>query len=84
VVAHGYTLGAVTAQPMRSMSQGNGSIQVLMHGPRATRQAGSPAHRFDLQAEILKTDRVVPVHRAFEPQREDQISCANDTLSRSA
>src|SRR5712671_5872781 len=46
---------------------------MLMHSHRAASQAGSPTYRFNLQAEVLKADRVVPVHRALELQREDQI-----------
>jgi len=46
---------------------------MLMHSHRAARQAGSPTHGFDLQAEVLKADRVVPVHCALELQREDEI-----------
>ena len=58
---------------MRSVRQADRSIQMLMQGYRAARQAGSPTHRFDLQAEVLKADRVVPVHRALELQRDDEI-----------
>jgi hypothetical protein len=58
---------------MRSVRQADRSIQMLMHRHRAARQTGSPAHRFDLQAEVLKADRVVPVHCALELQREDEI-----------
>src|SRR5260370_42258926 len=67
------TLGAVSAQTVRSVRQTKSSIQMLVDGHGAARQAGSPAHRFDLQAEILNADRVVPVHRALELQREDEI-----------
>src|SRR6266566_834457 len=73
ICSPGLTLCAVSAQPMRSVRQADRSIQMLMHGYRAARQAGSPTHRFDLQAEVLKADRVVPVHRALELQREDEI-----------
>ena len=58
------------------MGEAEASIQVLMHGHAAARQAGSPAHRLDLQAEILNADGVVPIHRALELQREDQIQIA--------
>src|SRR5439155_17304070 len=73
ICSPGLTLCAVSAQPMRSVRQADRSIQMLMQGYRAVRQAGSPTHRFDLQAEVLKADRVVPVHRALELQREDEI-----------
>src|SRR5216684_858364 len=46
---------------------------MLMHSHRAASQAGSPTYRFNLQTEVLKADRVVPVHRALELQREDEI-----------
>ena len=58
---------------MRSVRQADRSIQMLMQSHRAASQAGSPTHRFDLQAEVLKADRVVPIHRALELQREDEI-----------
>src|SRR5437016_6595917 len=44
-----------------------------MDGHGTARQAGSPAHRFNLQTEILNADRVVAIHRALELQREDEI-----------
>src|ERR1035437_10680473 len=68
----GRTQSAVSAQSVRSMGEAEASVQVLMHGHAAARQAGSPAHRLDLQAEILNADGVVPIHRALELQREDQ------------
>jgi hypothetical protein len=46
---------------------------MLMHSHRAASQAGSPTYRLDLQTEVLKADRVVPVYRALELQREDEI-----------
>src|SRR5882724_8278269 len=46
---------------------------MLVHHHRAACQTRSPAHRFDLQAEILEADRVVPVHRTLELQGEDEI-----------
>src|SRR2546429_1584446 len=73
VVCQGRTLGAVSAQPVRSMGEAVASVQVLMDGHGAARQAGSPAHRFNLQTEILNADRVVAIHRALELQREDEI-----------
>ena len=36
-------------------------------------RTGAPAHRFDLQAEILNADRVVAIYRALELQGEDEI-----------
>src|SRR5437016_7089609 len=55
------------------MGEAVASVQVLMDGHGAARQAGSPAHRFNLQTEILNADRVVAIHRALELQREDEI-----------
>src|SRR3981081_1409950 len=46
---------------------------MLMHRYRATSQAGSAQYRSDLPPEVLKSERVVPVHRALELQREDEI-----------
>jgi hypothetical protein len=52
---------------------------MLVHHHRAACQTRSPAHRFDLQAEVLKVDRVVPVHRTLELQGEDEIQIAAAT-----
>src|SRR6266853_5180738 len=46
---------------------------MLMHPHRATRKSRSPAHRFDLQAEMLKAHRVVPIHRPLKLQAENQV-----------
>src|SRR3989442_12661446 len=62
----GHTLRAVVSQPVRSVSHAESPVQMLVHHYRAACQTRSPAHRFDLQAEVLKVDRVVPVHRALE------------------
>ena len=76
VVCQGRTLGAVSAQPVRSMGEAERSIQMLVESRGAARQVGAPAHRFDLQTEILNTNRVVAIHRPFELQRQDQIQIA--------
>ena len=55
------------------MSKGEGSVQMLVHGDRTAGQGGAPAHRFNLQAQVLNAYRVVSVNRTFELQREDQI-----------
>jgi|GEM_PF-5570231 len=47
-----------------------------MHGYGASGQGAAPAHRPDLQGQILKADRVVAVQRALELQREDQVQIA--------
>src|SRR5947199_4729458 len=58
---------------MRSVSEAQGSIQMLVHHRLEARQGRSPAYPLNLQAEILKTHRVVAIHRALELQREDQV-----------
>src|SRR5579864_4665 len=64
--------GAVIAtQAMRSVGEAQSSIQVLVHHHLATCQRRPPAYALDLQTQILKTHRVVAVHRAFELQREN-------------
>ena len=80
VVCQGRALGAVSAQPVRSVGEAESSVQLLMHSDAAPRQAAAPSHRFDLQTEILEADRVVPMHRAFELQRQDQIQIPAATL----
>ena len=42
-----------------------------MDGGGTAGQRSAPAHRCDLQSQVLKTDRVVPVHRALELQGKD-------------
>ena len=64
---------AVSAQALRSVGDRKGSIQMLMHPYRAARQGRSPAHRFDLQAEMLKAHRVVAIHRPLKLQAENQV-----------
>jgi hypothetical protein len=57
---------------------------MLMHGHGATHQTGSPAHRFDLQAQIPHAGRVVPAHCALELQRENQIQISAVTRHKRA
>src|ERR1700745_2913904 len=58
---------------MGTVGKGEGSVQVLMHGDRTAGQRGAPAHRFNLQAQVLNAYRVVSVDGTFELQREDQV-----------
>ena len=67
------------AQPVWPMGQADGPIQVLMHGDGAALERAAPAHRFDLQVEVLKADRVIAIHRTLELQGEDQIQIAAAT-----
>ena len=69
----GHTLRAVVSQPVRSVSQAESPVQMLVHHHQATCQTRSPAHRFDLQAEVLKVDRVVPAHRTLELEGKDEL-----------
>ena len=55
---------------MRSVGDGKSSIEMLMHSHGAARQGRSPAHRFDLQVEVLKAHRVVPIHRPLKLQQK--------------
>jgi hypothetical protein len=61
VVAPWLALCVVSAQPVRSVGKTDGSVQMLMHGYAATHQRAAPAHRFDLQAQMLETDGVVAI-----------------------
>jgi hypothetical protein len=47
-----------------------------MHHHIAAGEGATPTDRFDLQHEVLKTDRVVAVDRTFELQREGQVQIA--------
>ena len=40
-----------------------------MHDHRASRQRAPPAHRFDLQGQVLKADRVVPAPKKAAGRR---------------
>ena len=64
---------AISAQSLRSVGDRESSIEMLMHPDRATRQGRSPAHRFDLQAEVLKAHGVVPIHRTLKLQTENEV-----------
>ena len=55
------------------MSQGKGSVQVLVHRDVTTGQRCPPLYPLDLQAQVLKTDGVVAVHSALVLQREHQV-----------
>src|ERR1700722_5657372 len=58
---------------MRSVSETQASVPVLVHYHLAACQRRSPAHPLDLQTEILKAHRVVAVYAAFELQRENPL-----------
>src|SRR5450759_5512773 len=65
--------GAITAQPMRPVREADGSIQVLVNHDVAAGQRSSPVHPLDLQTQLLKADRVVPVHGALKLEGKDQV-----------
>src|SRR5262245_43525564 len=60
-------------QSLGTVSDGEGSIQVLVHQDRTAGQRGPPADLFHLQAQVLNTHRVVSVDRTLVLQREDQV-----------
>src|SRR5215469_12742759 len=60
-------------QSLGTVSDGEGSIQVLVRQDRTTGQSGPPAYPFNLQAQVLNTHRVVPVNRTLVLQRKDQV-----------
>src|SRR5215469_3060867 len=60
-------------QSLGTVSDGEGSIQVLVHQDRTAGQRGPPADPFNLQAQVLNTHRVVAVDRTLVLQREDQV-----------
>ena len=63
----------VATERMRSIAETQSSIQVLVHRDGAAGQRAPPAHRFNLQDQVLKAHRIVPVHRALELQRKDAL-----------
>src|SRR5664279_4638103 len=69
----GHTLGGETSQPMRPVGEADGSIQMLVNHDDAAGQRSSPVHPLDLQTQLLKADRVVPVHGALKLQGKDQV-----------
>jgi hypothetical protein len=58
---------------MRPVGEADAAVQVLMNRDVATGQCPSPGHSFNLQLQVLKADGVVPVHRPFKLQGEDQV-----------
>jgi short subunit dehydrogenase len=68
-----HSFRAVMPQALRAVSNGEGSVQMLMHLHTAASQGGAPTHRFNLQAQVLNAYRVVAVDGTLELQREDQI-----------
>ena len=63
----------VATQAVRPIAEAQSPVQVLARNHGAARQRCSPAHGFDLQSQVLKADRVVPVHRALELQRKNAL-----------
>ena len=63
----------VAPDTVRPVVETQGSIPMLMHGHRAACQSGTPAHRFDLQMQILKAHGIVAIHRALPLQAEDIV-----------
>ena len=61
----------VATQTVRSIAEAQASVEVLVRDHRAARQRSPPAHGLDLQNQVLKADRVIPVHRTLELQRKD-------------
>ena len=78
-----HPFGRVASQQVRPVGEAESSIQVLMHRDLAARQRGSPAHGCDLQAQILKADRVVTIHGPLELEREHPIEIASTTGQKS-
>ena len=68
-----HSFGTVMPETLRTVSNRVRSVQVLVDGDRTAGQGGAPAHRFNLQPQVLNAHRVVSVHGTFELQREDQI-----------
>src|ERR1043166_836741 len=60
-------------QALRSVGDRKSSVEMLVYPHRATGQGRSPAHRFDLQAEMLKAHSVVPIHGPLKLQAENQV-----------
>jgi len=58
---------------MRPVGEADGPIQVLVNPDVAAGQRSSPVHRLDLQTQLLKADRVVPVHGALKLEGKDQV-----------
>jgi hypothetical protein len=74
----------IAAQAVRSVTQTEGPVQVLVRDHAAASQGAAPAHRLNLQLVILKTDGVIAVHRALELQREDTLQIAGGTGDKGA
>jgi len=68
-----HSFRTVAPEMLGAVSNSESSVQVLVHGERASGQGGAPAHRFNLQAQILNAHGVISIHRTFELQREDQV-----------
>jgi hypothetical protein len=71
-----FALAGVASQPLRSVGDADGCVQVLMDGHSASCQCAAPTDFFNLQVEVLKVDRVVLVDRALAMDGKDQIQIA--------
>src|SRR6201987_5461331 len=76
---HRHSFRTVVAETLGAVSNRESSVQVLVHGDRTAGQGRTPAHRFNLQAQILNVYRVVAVDGTFELQGEDQIQISAGT-----
>ena len=74
----------VVPQTLGPVSNGECSVQVLMHGDRAARQGGAPAHRLNLEAQILYAHRVIAIHGTLILQRKNQIQVFAATAHKGA
>ena len=68
VGSQGLPVRLCSDRPVGSIAEAQRCIEMLMHRYRAAGQRPAPAHRLDLQGEILKAHRVVAIHGPFELQ----------------
>src|SRR5438093_1703100 len=61
---------------MRSVTETQSAVQMLVGGHGAASESASPLDWLDLQSQVLKANGVVAVHRALELQREDALEIA--------
>ena len=64
---------------MRSVTEADGPLQMLVNFQLAAGQRITPLRLFDLQHEVVVTERIVARHGSFMLQREDQIEILTAT-----
>ena len=68
-----FSFCAVVSDAMSQDHEGEASVQMLMDADLASGQCGAPLGTLDLQDQVVKAHRVIPINGALESLREDHF-----------